>query len=64
MSAIYFVAIVVAILFFLYTIVPAVRNAHNRRIGALGAAVGAIAGSGIVVVVALLIYAASRLRHW
>jgi hypothetical protein len=58
MSAIYFAAILAALLFFLYMIVSTVRNAHNRRIAALGAVIGAIAGTGFVVVVALLIYAA------
>jgi hypothetical protein len=58
MSAIYFVAILVAILFFLYMIVSTIRNAHNRRNAALGAVIGAVAGAGFVVVVALLIYAA------
>ena len=47
MIAIYFAAILVAILFFLCMIVAAVGNTHNRRIAALGSTIGATAGGGI-----------------
>src|SRR5271157_5916325 len=58
MSAIYFAAILVAILFLLCMIVATVGNARNRGIAALGAVIGAASGAGFVVVVALLIYTA------